>query len=831
MPALPDAERRTSYSISASLCTCAVGFQLYGDSTDVGNWIEVYVNGIRLAQAGNWGLTSPSGSLATLPRPITDAVLTFTAAQTGTIQIVGARRPRRTSQFQESAGVSARNLNQTFSDVIATMRETWDRTNDLTGRAILAQPGYSVGPLPAPSSCINSVLGFDATGLNPFCFVQAVGGGGTTINAVGGAITLGAGLTISGQELAANGTAITAASVAALKAFDTTKTTLAYLTGTRGGTFALTLGNFTNQIAADTNNGVYIKPNAVAANVAAWVRQFDGTHYSGAWFGVVTDGATDNTAILNTALTVMSLTSPGSSAYLDVPRNAQFASANLNWNSNANQTYAYLTYFMNSDTTQGNSPFGTAGTFERRTLSVNSGFPGVGSGAFIGENFFSGPINPAIGVVLQKNLNSTVNSYLNGGQVLQPTPTLSVRATPVFAQDEGFNRWYCTYSTYAALSAINGTLCQTVHLDQFVGGAAGFNNATSWGAHIPAVGSILRNTTGTARMLVQTFGTTISMTGPWLSGTFAPGDTMLNEVALFKASISGTVMTVTAAAGAGGPGDPTATWGVLAVGHTISGPGITAGTVISSLGTGTGGIGTYNINNSQSFTSNFLTSGWVGSVQISGGGASQTPLTYPPLIFGHDSPALGFDVGPGNLHSAFGVGGGIEAQRSNALNGVAKETVTDPYFRWAQGASDATACQDIYWETVSAKAARVLQTRSDCNQTDSKSGWVGAISLSVRVNNAGIVSSAASTYPKGLTFLRNSAGNYTLTFPVAHVTAEMRCVYSADAAAPEVTQTNALATGSLNFVNYAMTVSGAAIVKTLTNLAGNVDVICTGGKT
>jgi hypothetical protein len=95
VPALPDAERRTSYSISASTCNCALGFQIYQDSTDVSSWVRVFINGVEISQAGNWTITSPSGPIANLARPITDAVLIFTTAQTGTVQIVGAQRPRR----------------------------------------------------------------------------------------------------------------------------------------------------------------------------------------------------------------------------------------------------------------------------------------------------------------------------------------------------------------------------------------------------------------------------------------------------------------------------------------------------------------------------------------------------------------------------------------------------------------------------------------------------------------------------------------------------------------------------------------------------------------
>jgi hypothetical protein len=163
VPALPDTERRFTYSISASTCACAVGFQLYGDSTDYGNWIEVFVNG-AFVPSTNYTITSPSGSLATLPRPITDAVLTFNTAQTGTVQIVGARRPRRTSQFQESQPVPTRNFNQTFSDIIATQRELWDKTNDITGRGVFAPPGETLALLPTKAARASSGACFDVNG-------------------------------------------------------------------------------------------------------------------------------------------------------------------------------------------------------------------------------------------------------------------------------------------------------------------------------------------------------------------------------------------------------------------------------------------------------------------------------------------------------------------------------------------------------------------------------------------------------------------------------------------------------------------------------------------
>lgn len=168
VPPLPDTERRTTYTITASKCSCAVGFALYGDGSDYQNWIEVWINGVRAPYndgSVGWTLTSPTiGSFSSAARPITDAVITFNSVQTGTVQIVGARKPRRVSQYSESRGVPARNLNQDLTDIIAQNRETWDKINDVTGRAVLAPPGETLNVLATATARANSGACFDANG-------------------------------------------------------------------------------------------------------------------------------------------------------------------------------------------------------------------------------------------------------------------------------------------------------------------------------------------------------------------------------------------------------------------------------------------------------------------------------------------------------------------------------------------------------------------------------------------------------------------------------------------------------------------------------------------
>lgn len=69
--------------------------------------------------------------------------------------------------------------------------------------------------------------------------------------------------------------------------------------------------------------------------------------------------------------------------------------------------------------------------------------------------------------------------------------------------------------------------------------------------------------------------------------------------ASYTASISGTTMTVTAMG---------ANPGVIQVGDTISGTGVTGGTTITGYGTGTGGTGTYTVSASQTVSSTTITS-------------------------------------------------------------------------------------------------------------------------------------------------------------------------------------------------------------------------------
>ena len=95
------------------------------------------------------------------------------------------------------------------------------------------------------------------------------------------------------------------------------------------------------------------------------------------------------------------------------------------------------------------------------------------------------------------------------------------------------------------------------------------------------------------------------------------GNVALNTVASFTASITSSVLTVTSVAS-----------GILAVGQIVSAPagGVTGGVYISSLGTGTGGTGTYNLSGSPAN---------VGSIAMTSGGPTLTSLGFTVKIDGN----------------------------------------------------------------------------------------------------------------------------------------------------------------------------------------------------
>ncbi len=120
------------------------------------------------------------------------------------------------------------------------------------------------------------------------------------------------------------------------------------------------------------------------------------------------------------------------------------------------------------------------------------------------------------------------------------------------------------------------------------------------------------------------------------------------SAAVFTGSISGTTLTVTAI-----------TNGTIAINQALFGVGVNQETVITALGTGTGGIGTYTINQSQTVVSSLMNSATAGAVvtgSIAGTTLTVTAVTSGTLYVGQT--IQGSTVTAQTIITALGTGTG-----------------------------------------------------------------------------------------------------------------------------------------------------------------------------
>jgi hypothetical protein len=136
--------------------------------------------------------------------------------------------------------------------------------------------------------------------------------------------------------------------------------------------------------------------------------------------------------------------------------------------------------------------------------------------------------------------------------------------------------------------------------------------------------------------------------------------------AVFTASTSGTTLTVTAI-----------TNGTLAVGQVLFGVGIAQETVITALGSGSGGVGTYTINISQTVASeqmNSATAGAIVTASMSGTTLTVTAVTSGTLYIGQTIQGAGVTVQ--TIITALGTGtGGAGTYTINNSQTVASRTM------------------------------------------------------------------------------------------------------------------------------------------------------------
>ena len=139
--------------------------------------------------------------------------------------------------------------------------------------------------------------------------------------------------------------------------------------------------------------------------------------------------------------------------------------------------------------------------------------------------------------------------------------------------------------------------------------------------------------------------------------------------AQFIASVSGTTLTVTLMKS-----------GTIAVGQSLFGVGVTPETVITGLGTGSGGVGTYTINISQTEASEVFNSAAVGCVftgSISGSTLTVTAVTRGTLYPGMTITNSSNGVAAGTIITSLGSGTVLSTAIATGGTGYAvNDTVT-----------------------------------------------------------------------------------------------------------------------------------------------------------
>jgi hypothetical protein len=138
------------------------------------------------------------------------------------------------------------------------------------------------------------------------------------------------------------------------------------------------------------------------------------------------------------------------------------------------------------------------------------------------------------------------------------------------------------------------------------------------------------------------------------------------SAATFTGSISTTTLTVTSVLS-----------GTIAVGQAIFGNNVSQNTVITALGTGTGGVGTYTVSNSQTTASTSINS--VASPAIVTGAIAGTTLTVSAVTSGTlriGQTIEGTGVTDGTIIKAFGTGsGGVGTYTVSASQTVSSTTI------------------------------------------------------------------------------------------------------------------------------------------------------------
>jgi hypothetical protein len=180
--------------------------------------------------------------------------------------------------------------------------------------------------------------------------------------------------------------------------------------------------------------------------------------------------------------------------------------------------------------------------------------------------------------ISQTTASTTISTYSNTVGIYAVNTPQTFASTTLTTQSTDLNITAVTNGVYNIGDVVSGT------------GVTSGTTITGFASKFSGTGSIGFQATGSIT------STTLNIIGI-VGGIVSVGDTIASSVVFnCTASITGTIMTVTAVSS-----------GTLSVGDFVSGDGVTAGTKITALGTGAGGVGTYTVSASQTVASTAIT--------------------------------------------------------------------------------------------------------------------------------------------------------------------------------------------------------------------------------
>lgn len=252
----------------------------------------------------------------------------------------------------------------------------------------------------------------------------------------------------------------------------------------------------------------------------------------------------------------------------------------------------------------------------RFSLLAGGGAMVAGSSLFVGRFCWADATNK----VLNSNGFGQVSGFLGRNQQGLITTFLSMTTMQVLSGIQCF-----AYSGGDFWMRNNGTLVTTVGMKAYANYATGlvafapsgappqgsaFTAVIAAGPGVSVTGSISGST-----MTVTAAGTSGIVAGIPVTGTGVQANTLVVKqltgtaggIGTYQVSIEQTVASTTLAQSYGVMTVSAVSSGTLAIGDVVSGAGVTAGTFVASLGTGTGGAGTYNVSVSQTVGSESMT--------------------------------------------------------------------------------------------------------------------------------------------------------------------------------------------------------------------------------